>query len=492
MTNLSRLMARGAAWLLLMKLTDRGMGLISIVILARLLVPGDFGLVAMAHAIIAMLALLGAFSFDVALIQNPNAEPRHFDTVWTFGVLFAAFYAIALLALAYPAATFYNEPRLAAVMGVLAASTLIAAFENIGMVKFRKELQFNWEFKFMFVKRCTTFVVTVTLAFYWRDYWALVAGTFAGSITAVLLSYLWHPYRPRFSLAAAPELFRFSRWLFLSNTLGFLYHRSADFILGKAIGTTGLGQYAVAYEIANLPSAEMAMPINRAVFSGYAKMAADITALRQGFLTVLSLLMVLVIPAAAGLACVAEPIVIIFLGDQWTGTIPLIQVLALNGLLTAIMNCCIYAYLALGKPRYTTLIMGTHVAISIPLVTYAAFTWGIVSVAWMILIASVLIVPLNYYLLSLSLKVTSSDLARILWRPVVGAATMAAVVLQVSPLLNFGPALSARIASLLLVVGTGAVTYCGCVALLWMLVRFPAGAERYIWTQVVERLKSMR
>ena len=470
-----------------MKLADRSIGLISIMILARLLVPADFGLVTIAHAIIAVLALVGAFGFDTALVQNQRAERKHFDTAWTLAVSFATFCAITLLLLSYPSAAFYNEPRLSAVMQVLALSTFISGFENVGIVHYRKELQFNWEFRFIFVKRVATFVVTVTLAYYLRNYWALVAGTFCGSVISVALSYLWHPYRPRFSLAASHELFNFSRWLLISNALGFLYHRSADFILAKAAGTSALGQYSVAYEIANLPSAEMAMPINRAVFSGYAKMADDPAALRHSLLSVLALLGLVVIPAAIGLSCVARPVVLVSLGDQWKSTISVIQVLAINGLLTAIMTCCNYAYLALGKPRYATTIVGTHVAISIPLVAYAAYTWDIVAVAWVILTASLLVIPLNYWFLVTKLKITAADLLRSFWRPTLAAGIMAVVVMYTATLADFEASPGGRVVELLMLVGIGITTYCSIVTLLWALVKFPAGPERYIWNMLRPR-----
>ena len=88
-------MVRGASWNVRLRVADRGIGLLSTVILARLLVPADFGVVALATSLIALLALLGDFGFDLALIQNPNADRRHFDTVWTFNVLFGLVLAIA-------------------------------------------------------------------------------------------------------------------------------------------------------------------------------------------------------------------------------------------------------------------------------------------------------------------------------------------------------------------------------------------------------------
>ena len=135
MTDLQRRMAAGAAWMILFRLTERSIGFISTLILARLLVPDDFGLVAMATSILAALELLGAFSFDMALIQNQAATRKHYDTAWTFEVLFGVIKCALLLALSVPAAAFYGEPRITAVMQVLALCTLLQGFDNIGVVE---------------------------------------------------------------------------------------------------------------------------------------------------------------------------------------------------------------------------------------------------------------------------------------------------------------------------------------------------------------------
>src|SRR5438067_2459511 len=218
------------------RIADRSVGLISTLILVRLLVPADFGLVVMATVMISALQVLTAFSFDLALIQNASAERRHYDTVWTLAVLFGATITLGLIVLAPLAAAFYGEPRLSVVVYALSIGTFLEGFTNVGVVAFRKEMQFHKEFGFLFTKRLFATSATVSLAFLWRDYWALVAGILTGTVASVWLSYLWHPYRPRFSLEARGEIFGFSRWMFFNNALGFVYYRAADFILGKTAG----------------------------------------------------------------------------------------------------------------------------------------------------------------------------------------------------------------------------------------------------------------
>src|ERR1044071_6378743 len=128
--------------MIFMRICDRSLGLISTLVLARLLLPSDFGLVAMAMSFIALIELAGAFSFEVTLIQRVDPTRDHYDTAWTLNLGFALVCA-AITALMGPvAAAFYKEPRLALLMGVLAIGWAMSGFENIGIVNFRREMNF--------------------------------------------------------------------------------------------------------------------------------------------------------------------------------------------------------------------------------------------------------------------------------------------------------------------------------------------------------------
>src|SRR3954463_13224473 len=105
-------MAKGAAWMVLVRLFDRSIGLVSTALLARLLIPADFGLVAMAMSVIALIELATAFSFDIALIQKPDVVREHYDTAWTLNIAVAAAGAVLTIAAARPVALFYGDPRL--------------------------------------------------------------------------------------------------------------------------------------------------------------------------------------------------------------------------------------------------------------------------------------------------------------------------------------------------------------------------------------------
>jgi lipopolysaccharide exporter len=485
-----RQIAKGAAWMVLFKFMERGLGLISTIILARLLVPLDFGVVAMAMSVIAVLELMGAFSFDVALIQNSSAGRDHYDTAWTFNVLFALASALLLLVLALPMANFYTEPRLESVMYWLALGMAVQGFENIGVVAFRKDMRFDKEFKFLFGKKITSFAVTVPLAFILHDYWALVIGTLTGRAAGTVLSFVVHEYRPRFSLAARSELFHFSKWMLFNNIAAFLRFRSTDFIVGRFGGPHALGLFSVAYEISNLPTTELASPINRAVFPGYAKMSNDIPALRQSYLSTAAIITLLSLPAAFGIAAIAPLLVPVFLGANWLDAIPLIQILAVFGALAAIQNNNGPALLALGKPHVVTGLGILSGVLFLPTLIVLTMWYGVMGAAWANLIITFVMIPTGYTYIFRALDLRTYHIIREIWRPIVATAVMATIVHWYVTEIASGTGLSMQIMHLLAAMLIGFITYLVATLALWQISGRPLGAEQHILDYLRRRRSS--
>lgn len=482
-------MARGAAWLVGFRLVDRVIGLASTLVLARVLAPQDFGLVAMATAVVGLLELMGAFGFDTALIQRQQAERSHYDTAWTFNLLLGVAIALLLVAVAVPAAEFYGEPRLRAILPVLAIASLAGGAENIGTVAFRKELDFRSEFRFLLLKRLATTGTTLVLAFMWRSHWALVAGIVTGKCAASALSYALHPYRPRPTLAGRAELMHFSKWIFFSSLVQYLHARSTDFILGRTVGSHGLGIYNAAVELANLPSTELIAPVNRAVFPAYARLAPDRAQLWERFLGVYGLICWVAFPVAAALPLLAAPTIETLLGTRWLEGVPVLQIFAGCGLVGALQGNLYVVLVAIGQPRANTLLSAAILAVSLPCVTYASLRWGLVGAA-----AAHGIVSLFAFagILLVFRRLTGIGLRRLgacMGRPLVAAGALALAVLAVLALLGSAAPAPLR---LLLPALAGTLAYLAADLVLWWAMGRPAGAERTLLDALAARWKRWR
>jgi O-antigen/teichoic acid export membrane protein len=488
MSSVGQQMARGAAWMLLFKLMERGLGTISTVILARLLIPADFGLIAMAMAIVSLLELVGSFSFDIALIQHPSAERRHYDTAWTFNILFGLGSFCVLSLLAIPASHFYTEPRLENVMYVLGFISLTQGFENIGVVAFRKEMDFRKEFRFLLGKKIAAFIVTVTLALLFSNYWALVLGTLAGRLAGVLLSYYAHPYRPKFSLAGYHDLFHFSKWLLVNNIMFFLQNRSADFIIGKIAGPHALGIFSVAFEIANLPSTELVAPINRVSLPGYSKLASNLNEVREQFLKVAGTITLIVLPTAAGIFLTADVFVPLVLGPKWSDAINPIRILAIFGALLSLVTNHGMLYMALGKPRLVFRLYYLIVSLLLPMLFIFTRAYQETGAALAFLTAVLVLTPYYYYLLMAQLEMRFRQLLRAFWRPVTASVIM---ILSLS-LVRFvwAPAEYGQggLVVFLVLVLVGVTSYTTSILVLWWLARQPSGPEQFILDNIRSRL----
>jgi O-antigen/teichoic acid export membrane protein len=481
--------ARGAAWMVLFKVLDRSIGLLSTLVLARVLTPADFGLVAMATAVVALIELMSAFGFDVALIQRRDVTRAHFDTAWTYNALFGIVIGVLLLALALPASDFYREARLTTIMPVLAVASMIQGLENIGTVAFRREMDFRREFRYLLAKRVVSFVITMTLAFTLRNYWALVGGIFAGKLLGVVLSYIVHPYRPRFSLAASGDLFTFSKWLFAGNMVTFLQNRSSDFVLGRTLGASALGLYSISYEIATLPSSELVAPLNRAALPGYAQVAHDLADLREAFLSVIGMIALVALPVGVGLASVASPAVRLLLGEQWLGAIPLIQILAVVGTIIALQSNTSQVVLALGLPRVLTLLNGAGLALLLPALYVVSTRAGLIGIAWVYLAYTLLMTPIVHAVFFHVSGLQIRKYVAAVWRPLTAAITMALVVAEArAALVQYDHLVNAAI-ELVLCVALGATSYAVVVFALWAASDRPHGAETHVLRLVRSRLR---
>lgn len=478
--------AKGAAWMVLFRLVDRSIGIISTSILARLLLPADFGLVAMAMSIIALIELATAFSFEIALIQKPDPEREHFDTAWTLNIIIGGGGAVLTSALAYPAASFYGDPRLAAVMFAIGAAWFVSGFENVGTVNFRREMNFAAEFRLLATKRMITFVVTMVAALTFRSYWALVIGMATGRLAGVALSYLMQPFRPRLSLSRARELFSFSGWLLANNMAIVVAGRVPHFAVGRFFGAQALGAYTVGSEISQIAHTELIAPINRALFPGYSRLVNDPVAFRRTCIDATAVILLIVLPVSIGVAVVAEQMVRVLLGSQWGAAAPIIQILALAGAATAISSNNVQVYLALGRPHLFTLVLVTRLILLALMMLMLSTTYGVAGVAFAELIAAVGSLAVGLPLLFKGLNLRATDYFASFWRPLVASCIMGAAIYFVNRAVGGSESFGGALLELIYSVPLGLVVYVLVLWLLWLISRRPEGVETLLGRRAID------
>lgn len=375
-----------------LQLISRSLGFIKTIILARLLSPGDFGLLGIALLAVSTLETFSQTGFQAALIQKKeNVEP-YLDTAWTFSAIRGIVLFLILFLLAPVVAKFFNSPQAVLVIKVIAVSTLFSGFRNIGILFFQKELEFNKQFIYELSATLVELTVAITLAFMLRNVWALVWGWLAANFVRLFMSYILHPYWPhvRFDKGEFKELFGFGKWVLGSSILIFLITQGDDIFLGKMLGVTALGFYQMAYLISNVPATEITHVISQVTFPAYSKMQDNIPNMREAYLRVLQLTAFLAFPIAGLIFVLAPDFTKIFLGEKWMPMVTAMQVLCIFGITRSIgatMGPILYSA---GRPKIQTKLSTIQLIVMAVIIYPLTIKWGILGSSLAVVIPNIL------------------------------------------------------------------------------------------------------
>ena len=484
--------ARGAGWLYGYRWLERLLDLVSVVVLARLLAPEDFGLVAIAASIAAIIEGLSDFDVNKALIQIREATPKAgrrqaarslYDSAWTLSALRGLLAALIMAIIA----SLLSGERIAAVVSALALSPLLKGLSNPRFVAFERDLVYDRLAYLTLGARIAAFVATLAVAVLTRSYWALVVGILIGALASMVLSYALKPYRPRFSFSRWRQIFAFSGWMSLTTMVTTLSMETDKIIVGRLLGVADAGLYFMTQRVGVLPTRELVSPLQRILFPSFSEIAGDRTRLRRVVVESINVLGSLSLPAGCGFALVANDFVPLALGEQWPAIVPLLMILTpflgLRGTLSMALPCV----MALGRTRLLFKVSAVYALIHVPAFVAGTALFGLIGAVGSIVLAGLFYTYLNAWLLRRTLGIAAGEVLRALRRPLAAVALMAAAVLALGNVLPLGLfSAEGSWLSLALKIVAGAAIYCAVLAALWRFEGRPAGIERRL-LQVLSR-----
>ncbi len=335
-TSVTSRTAIGATWMVAWRMVTRGLGLISTLILARLLVPADFGLVAFATSFAAAIDSLSELGLQAALVRKPDNDRSLYDTAFTMQAIRGLVTGAILAMGAWVSSTWLGDERLMPMLMVLAAVAAVAGFDNIAVVKFQRELRFDLEFRLLFVPRVLQFVIATGAAFTLRSYWALIIGVVVGRLSRLVMTYWVQPHRPRLTLSRWRELAGFSFWSWASSMAYMIWNRCDAFVLGPVLGMGQLGIFMLSMEIGLLPTSELVDPAARALYAGVAAAQNRGTDPITLALPLMAMLLMLVVPIGLGISATSGYVVAALLGPTWAIGRPVIAMFALLSMITPV------------------------------------------------------------------------------------------------------------------------------------------------------------
>lgn len=472
----------GAAWMIAWRMTTRGLGLLSTLVLARLLAPSDFGLVALATTFAAAVDSLSELGLQAALMRRPDDDPSLYDTAFTMQAIRGMGTGAVIALGAAGAGAWFGDGRLTPLLLVLAAVAAVAGFDNIAVVRFQRELRFDMEFRLLFAPRLVQFVLATGAAFALHSYWALMVGVVAGRLARTAMTYWVQPCRPCFSLARWRDLAGFSFWSWASSMAGMAWERGDAFVLGPALGAGQLGVFLLSAEIGLLPTSELVGPAGRALYAGVAaarNRGADVVGLA---VPLMAALLMLVLPVGIGISATAGYLVAGLLGPAWEVGRPVIAIIALLCLVTPVTFVSGTVLSAAGHVRQNFWAMAGATALRVCALGCVAGTrrldWAALTICGVVLCEALLLLAQVARCGRLAWRGSLPGMARTL-----AANSAVAGVLWASGLgwQDVGaPALAALLAGG--AVGLGCIAGCAVVqSALWLAAGRPPGPERTVF-----------
>jgi len=432
--NVGKETAKGTFWIYLTNYSGQFLVFVSTIILARLLSQEAYGVVGYAVITINLLNVLSDLGIGPALIYHRD-EPHAADTAFWLSILFGVGLYIVAWFTAPLAALYFQDERAIAVIRVLALTFPIQAFDNVHDHLLKKSLAFKRKFIPEISRAMAKGTVSVALALAGSGAWSLVVGQLAGRVMGVISYWRILAWRPawQFNPRIARSMIGYGLSIVMLNAIAILMTNIDYLIVGRILGTAALGIYTLAFRIPDLVITDFCNSMASVLFPVYVKIRDDAESLANAFLNVLKYVSAITLPMGVGLILIARSFVLTFLTDKWIEAIPVIQAIAVYSMLFSLSYNTGSFYKAKGKVRIMTWLSLFRLALTVPLVYWAAAVMNsIAAVGWVQAVVALITSLLNLFVAGKIIKVPFLKILSSIRPSALSAIVMAAVVVPVN------------------------------------------------------------
>ncbi len=429
------------------------------IVLARLVSPSEFGIVAMILVFSAVAGVLIDSGLGTALIQRQDATHADESAVFYFTLAISMVMAVTLALGAPWIADFFVQPDLTVIARIMAINLVIGALGAIHTTLLMKELNFRPLLFIGLWSIALSGALAIVLAWYGYGAWSLVWQVLAQTTISTLLLWLWYPWRPlpAFDRSALRRLMIFGGPVLASKLIDTLYNRLYSVLIGKLFSPADLGFYTRAQSTQQLPTNLLTNTLNRVAFPAFSRAAKDPKRLSTALVKTTRLLMFVNLPVMAGLALVASPAVEVLFGQRWMPVVPLLQALCVVGALWPLQVLNLSALIAQGHSRLLLKIELLKKVVGIAALLIS-IPFGLVAIAWGQAAASVIAFLINSWYSGRFLAFGAAAQLLALRRVSLATVVMAGAVLAFKSAYHLHP-----LAELVLFSSVGASVYlCAC------------------------------
>lgn len=335
MSSLKQKTVSGLSWSFVDAIGNYGVSFVVGIVLARLLSPREFGLIGMITVFIAISESFINSGFSNALIRKQNCTDADYSTVFYFNLVVGVLFFGILYSSAPAIAGFFKEPELVQVVRVMALVLIVDSLSIIQRTILTKRIDFKTQTKVSLVASIGSGIIAIVMAFQGYGVWSLVVQRLSRQALNSLFLWIWNNWLPKliFSLASFKELFGFGSKLLLSGLLDTIYQNIYYLIIGKFFSAQALGYYTKASDFKNVPSQGLNTVISRVSYPVLSSIQDDKPRLKQNYQRLIRSTMFITLILMLGLAAVAEPMIIVLIGEKWRPSIIYLQLLCFSGMM---------------------------------------------------------------------------------------------------------------------------------------------------------------
>ena len=437
-------------WSICAEVASKSIGPLVFLLLARILLPTDFGVVAAATVVISFSQIFWDAGLSKALIQRQeHIEEAATAVLWLNFALGVIMFIILFLS-ADVIASFFHDPRITPVVRVLSIQLPLSALASVHTALFQKSLDFKKLFWIRLVTTSAPALASVPLALMGAGYWALIAGTLTGQVFQTITLWIISAWRPKleFNWKLAKELFVFGRWAMLSALLGWFYAWMDAIVVGHFLGSHDMGLYRTGNTFVIMVFGLFFSPLLPVLYSVLSRAQNDLPQMRESFIFVARGIAMVSLPIAFGIYTLRVPLAELVFGPQWTGESMVLGYMALSHGIAWLVGANGEVYRASGKPSLETWPM--LIMLSIYLLGYLiAVNYGFEIFLSVRMLLSLVALPVHIWISWKWLEINPT-----VWIRIIGLALLASV--SMSWVLG---ASVPGISNVFVLIAIGAITY---------------------------------
>lgn len=390
---------KGVSWTGGFRVVTRLISFAKTAIVARILSPSQFGVFGIALLVLAFVEILTETGINVFLIQQQEDVDKYINTAWIISILRGILIAICILTTAPLIASFFSAPDALFLLQLISIVPILRGFINPSVVKFQKDLQFNKEFYFRLIIFSIDTSLSILFTFLLESPVGIILGLIGGVVLEVTLSYIIVQPIPRFVFQENyfKQILNKGKWITTGGIFNYLFENTDNIVVGKLLGTASLGLYDAAYSIALLPLTEIGDVLAKVLFPVYVKFVDEKERLQRAFIKTMS--SVLVVAPIVGMIFFIFPreVIQIVLGSKWLEAAPLLRVLAIFGIIRAMVGVCNTLFFATKRQDIVTAINLFSFLFLSTTIIFSIRRFGLVGASYSVLAAMLLVVPFIVY-----------------------------------------------------------------------------------------------